>query len=395
MVVPGEIINGYTINNKIGSGAFSNVYSATKENNNFCIKIQKEDSLSNEAAQDEIKFFQRLKELQVPQVPQVPQAGGEGNNSSESIPIVNMIDNFTYCNSLHCIVLPLYECNVQKFMSKNYPNGLPWALANKIIKHVLQACEFMHKNGIIHTDIKPENILLKNTKNIDEIEIALTDFGTVKPIGNDYSDKLGTPEFQAPEVIIGYPYNEKIDTWAIACTYYELLTGKYLFDPTGYNENDDDESNDDSESEVDNDGNDNDNDNNDDDEWEDYSESSSSGNDDNVFNLIHLYHMDKLLGCIPIEMTTEAHYSGYYFTKNNKILGNLYQPQVSIRELVNETVKLDQSLRNRIIDFLQQSLVYDPAKRASATQLLESMVINPGRSSYHVYKAKNAGKGKK
>ncbi len=80
----------------------------------------------------------------------------------------------------------------------------------------------MKKNKIIHSDLKPDNILVsKDTKTI-----KVCDLGTAFSVDEcTLVEYLESRYYRAPEVIIGYPYDTSIDMWAAACTLYEIYTG--------------------------------------------------------------------------------------------------------------------------------------------------------------------------
>jgi serine/threonine protein kinase len=104
---------------------------------------------------------------------------------------------------------------------------------------IADALDFIHGQGYIHRDIKPANILFDAHKHP-----FLSDFGVAKAMaGGQQADRkgltgigmvLGTPEYLAPEVVLGQPFDGRIDQYALAITIYELLTGSVPFTgPTG------------------------------------------------------------------------------------------------------------------------------------------------------------------
>ncbi|XP_049851610.1 myosin light chain kinase A-like isoform X2 [Schistocerca gregaria] len=95
--------------------------------------------------------------------------------------------------------------------------------AANIVKQILDAVQYMHSNGIAHRDLKPENLLVTGQNN--EI-IKVTDFGLSKDFGESVlSTSCGTPDYVAPEVLRGAPYDNSVDIWSIGIITYILLCG--------------------------------------------------------------------------------------------------------------------------------------------------------------------------
>ena len=91
-----------------------------------------------------------------------------------------------------------------------------------------------HANGVIHHDLKLENILINTNQNgvINRVKIA--DFGLSRQINNKLTagpDTRGTVEYVAPEMIVqGTCFDERIDLWAIGIILHKLLLGEFPFD---------------------------------------------------------------------------------------------------------------------------------------------------------------------
>ena len=95
--------------------------------------------------------------------------------------------------------------------------------ASVIMEQVLSAVVFCHTRGIVHRDMKPENIIFAN-KDEDSI-IKVIDFGTsVEAKGTRLTEKIGTPYYIAPEILKGV-YGPKVDVWSCGVILYILLTG--------------------------------------------------------------------------------------------------------------------------------------------------------------------------
>jgi dual specificity tyrosine-phosphorylation-regulated kinase 2/3/4 len=95
-----------------------------------------------------------------------------------------------------------------------------------IAKQMLVAMSYMRSLGIIHCDIKPENILLvEPTKSA----VRLIDFGTSCFECRKVYNYIQSRYYRAPEIILGISYTAAIDMWSLACILMELLAGRPLF----------------------------------------------------------------------------------------------------------------------------------------------------------------------
>ena len=97
-----------------------------------------------------------------------------------------------------------------------------------VIASVLAGLSALHKVGVIHRDVKPENIILAN-----DGRIKLTDFGLARPtaqIQAEGSPLYGTIAYTAPEVLRGERLDPRCDIYSIGVTLYELLTGRQPFE---------------------------------------------------------------------------------------------------------------------------------------------------------------------
>lgn len=108
--------------------------------------------------------------------------------------------------------------------------ALPWSKAISILEQVGSALDFAHARGIVHRDIKPQNIIL------GEVEGAvLTDFGLTRALGDasritQAGTIVGTPQYIAPEVWEGQPAGPASDQYALACIFFEVLTGNMMYE---------------------------------------------------------------------------------------------------------------------------------------------------------------------
>ena len=100
--------------------------------------------------------------------------------------------------------------------------------AAEIMRQILSAVAYCHKNNIVHRDLKPENIIYATTDYNSALKIV--DFGTSACFKENevLSQKFGTPYYIAPEVI-KKSYDNKCDIWSCGVILYVLLSGKPPF----------------------------------------------------------------------------------------------------------------------------------------------------------------------
>lgn len=100
--------------------------------------------------------------------------------------------------------------------------------AVRVFAQLISAVDFCHKKGIVHRDLKAENVLLDKDMNI-----KLTDFGFSNTFeeGVPLSTWCGSPPYAAPEVFLGYKYDgPKSDIWSLGVVLYTMVCGALPFD---------------------------------------------------------------------------------------------------------------------------------------------------------------------
>jgi eukaryotic-like serine/threonine-protein kinase len=99
--------------------------------------------------------------------------------------------------------------------------------AVRISLQLLAALEFAHRTGIVHRDIKPQNVMLDRDGNV-----KVTDFGIARAVDSGMTEAgsiLGTAQYLAPEQAKGQPVDERSDLYSVGIVLYEMLTGTVPF----------------------------------------------------------------------------------------------------------------------------------------------------------------------
>jgi serine/threonine protein kinase len=150
----------------------------------------------------------------------------------------------TLANLMHpriAWVWDLGEAEGRYFIAMRYVDGksldkaiaesgaLAWEPALKITAEIGEALQFAHAKGLVHRDVKPQNIILSASEGA-----VLTDFGLVKAMNQSgmttLGGFLGTPNYMAPELWADEDATPASDQYALACVLVEMLTGRKLYD---------------------------------------------------------------------------------------------------------------------------------------------------------------------
>jgi tRNA A-37 threonylcarbamoyl transferase component Bud32 len=110
---------------------------------------------------------------------------------------------------------------------------IPWLRAKPILLQICAALSAAHAQGVVHRDVKPENVLVVNRENADgELMefVKVVDFGIANVGGNIGTQGIcGTPEYMPPEQARALPPDPRDDVYAFGCLMYHLLTGTVPF----------------------------------------------------------------------------------------------------------------------------------------------------------------------
>ncbi|XP_013384978.1 MAPK/MAK/MRK overlapping kinase isoform X2 [Lingula anatina] len=123
------------------------------------------------------------------------------------------------------LICELMDMNIYELI-RGKRQYLPTQKVKLFMYQLLKSIEFMHRNGIFHRDVKPENILIK-----DDV-LKLADFGSCRSIYSKqpYTEYISTRWYRAPECLLtdGY-YSYKMDIWSVGCVFFEIVSLHPLF----------------------------------------------------------------------------------------------------------------------------------------------------------------------
>lgn len=198
----------YEILEKIGTGGMSDVYKAKdhKLNRFVAVKVLKQEFGEN------VNFVSKFR------IEAQAAAGLMHPN------IVNVYDVGEE-NEIHYIVMELVEgITLKKYIEKKARLSVKEAISIAI--QVAMGIEAAHNNGIIHRDIKPQNVIISK-----DGKVKVTDFGIAKAATSNTitSNVMGSVHYTSPEQARGGYSDEKSDVYSLGITLFEMLTGRVPF----------------------------------------------------------------------------------------------------------------------------------------------------------------------
>ncbi|KAG5284018.1 hypothetical protein AALO_G00022040 [Alosa alosa] len=101
--------------------------------------------------------------------------------------------------------------------------------AQKYVRQLVMAVEHLHRAGVVHRDLKIENLLLDEHDNIKLIDFGLSNCAGILGYTDPFSTQCGSPAYAAPELLSRKKYGPKVDVWSIGVNMYAMLTGTLPF----------------------------------------------------------------------------------------------------------------------------------------------------------------------
>lgn len=206
----GQKLGQYEVRERLGRGGMADVYKAFQPalQRFVAIKVMQEHLAADEG------FIRRF-EREAQTVAQLSHPH-----------IVGIIDFGTERN-MHYMVMQFIQGANLKALIAAHPEGLPINDALRTASQVADALNYAHRKGMVHRDIKPDNIMF-----MDETyqQAMLTDFGVARILSLSSLPStglmIGTPAYLAPEIITGRDADERSDLYSLGVVLFEMLTGR-------------------------------------------------------------------------------------------------------------------------------------------------------------------------
>ncbi|CAI5688326.1 unnamed protein product [Oreochromis niloticus] len=208
-----SVSTSYEVLEFLGRGTFGQVAKCWKRGTNeiVAIKILKNHPSYARQGQIEVGILNRL--------------------SAENADEYNFVRSYEcFQHKGHtCLVFEMLEQNLYDFLKQSKFSPLPLRHIRPILQQVATALMKLKSLGLIHADLKPENIML-----VDPIRqpyrVKVIDFGSASHVSKAVcSTYLQSRYYRAPEIILGLPFCEAIDMWSLGCVIAELFLGWPLY----------------------------------------------------------------------------------------------------------------------------------------------------------------------
>ncbi len=205
--------NKYEVLGIVGEGAYGIVYKCLNKETNKYVAVKKfketHDKLVQKTMKRELAMLQMLRHEN----------------------IVEFQESFTSKGNFF-LVFEYVEKNLLEVLEES-PKGLSPKLIRSFVYQMCKAVYYLHKNNMIHRDVKPENLLID-----EKLNLKLCDFGFARKVKlnknnnneNTMTDYVATRWYRSPELLLsGGIYGPEVDYWAIGCIMGELADGDPMF----------------------------------------------------------------------------------------------------------------------------------------------------------------------
>ena len=233
--------------------------------------------------------------------------------------VIHYYEHFTF-RGFFCIVMELLYLDVYTILKAQRFVGFKTPVVQIVAKETAEALQYVHSQGVVHCDIKPENILFTGD---DLRHVKLIDFGCSCFVGNIIFAYVQSRYYRAPEVVLGMTYAKEVDMWSLGCLICEMLTGSPLL---------------------------------------------PARDEEELINM-----MVEMFGLPPKSMIRDAPRAHHYFDQNGQLkpnkTGKVYVPN-------GTTIQEATKIRDReLLSLIERCLTWSPSERITAQEFLEDSWI--------------------
>lgn len=302
----------YEIQCKLGKGAFGDVYQCVdhKTGDRVALKIIRNERRFHHQGKVEVQVLEALRE------------------HSSRLPYVRMIESFKFRGHL-CLTFDLHFHDLYSEIKSRDFVGLCLHDVQHIAEQICTCLKLCSKLGVVHADLKPENVLLIDESSFD---VKVIDFGSSCFAHGKVHTYVQSRYYRSPEIVLGLGYGPAIDMWSLGCILVELLTGRPIF--AAKNERD-----------------------------------------------LLLYHME-ILGLPPSQVLERASRASEFFSHDADGYKSLRVTDRKGRSRIPGTRSLASACQTSdpaALNFLARCLDWDPATRITPAEALEHPFIAGGR----------------
>lgn len=215
--ITGEIIRSssseYEVLDFLGKGTFGQVLKCWKKDSGevVAIKVLKDIPSYAKQGQIEVEILARLR-----------------TECANSHNFVRAYETFSHLGHI-CIVFELLQMNLYDYLKSTNFHPVPLKHIRPIIQQVLVCLMKLKEMGLVHADLKPENIMFVDPHRLP-FRVKVVDFGSATQASStSCTTYLQSRYYRSPEIILGLPFNEAIDMWSLGCVAAELYLGWPLF----------------------------------------------------------------------------------------------------------------------------------------------------------------------
>ncbi len=212
----------YTIQTKLGEGGMGSVYVAWDANLKTEVVVKFPHATHQEDPEATERFAREASSLVKLSHPHIVKIIDFGEQAGQPYAVMQFLSGGSLATRQGDDGQPH-----KKLSAESLKDWLP---------SVAKALDFVHAQGYLHRDVKPANILFDPYENAFLSDFGITKFAVERQAGDSRKGRtgtgivLGTPEYMAPEVILGQPADGRLDQYGLAVTVYEVLAGRRPFE---------------------------------------------------------------------------------------------------------------------------------------------------------------------